>query len=137
MLSQHTLVVLCAKTQLRRGVDGFFRLWYSIDTLGMTPEILAKIMGIVAKKGERVIVIDPKSGTPFVLMGLDEYEKLGQESASPSKPAFNPTLTQNQGGGMIDPDLALSVERKKALIGGDWGGDEEKEEDRYYMEPAE
>ncbi|OGL85106.1 hypothetical protein A3H11_03575 [Candidatus Uhrbacteria bacterium RIFCSPLOWO2_12_FULL_47_10] len=106
-------------------------------------------MGIIAKTGERVIVVDPKSGAPFALMGLDEYERLvvnpvrsraRAEGTSPSRTAGAATsngtdLTQNPGAGMMDPDLALLQEAKQ--IKSDWGGDEEKEEDRYYMEPTE
>ena len=122
----------------------------------MTPEILAKIMGIIAKTGERVIVIDPRSNTPFVLMNLDEYEKMtisgvisrseGEKTGYITTPNAGPIfssgfqsvgqhLTQNKGTGIIDPELALLNEAKKVPTG-DWGGDE-TEEDRYYMEPAE
>ena len=103
-------------------------------------------MGIIAKTGERVIVVDEKSGTPVVLMNLDEYETIVAlapripQAAPLSAPTPVSTvgmahLTQNPGSGMIDPDLALFNENKK-MPTGDWGGDE-PEEDRYYMEPTE
>lgn len=104
----------------------------------MTPEILAKIMGIVAKGGERVIVIDPRSGTPVVLLNLEAYEKMVFQGVSNTHQASQGVnLTPSKGPGILDPDLALWQEAAKGA--GGWGGDEpeEKEEDRYYMEPTE
>ncbi len=123
----------------------------------MNPEILAKIMGIIAKTGERVIVIDPKSGAPFAILSLDEYEKLAiqpkmavlkgidpvpfQEYNKTSVVqeerggAGNPLLTQKRTSGMIDPDLGLSA-GSPFIPAADLGVDE-IEQDRYYMEPAE
>ena len=123
----------------------------------MNPEILAKIMGIIAKTGDRVIVIDPKTGTPFALMSLDQYENLVMPGKGPvlggvdpapfqeyhnsvvgqdeRRGAGNQPLTSPQASGMIDPAIAPWA---KAVRGGDdWGGNEEKDEDRYYMEPTE
>lgn len=37
---------------------------------------LERLMKLVKKTGDRLIVLDPKSGDPFVLMGVDAYEKL-------------------------------------------------------------
>ncbi|MBI2552339.1 hypothetical protein HYW17_03525 [Candidatus Uhrbacteria bacterium] len=107
----------------------------------MTPEILAKIMGIIAKTGERVIVVDSISGASFALMNIDEYERLAMRSGpivkgpelSPLRP---PSLTENKASGIIDPDLALWKETRQTGAG-EWGGDGAAEEDRYYMEPAE
>lgn len=103
----------------------------------MTPEILAKIMGIVAKGGERVIVVDPTLGVPITLMKLDEYEKLvDANSGGREKVPAGPQLTAPASPGMIDPDVALWAEAAKGA--GEWGGDAaEEEEDRYYMEPTE
>lgn len=125
----------------------------------MNPEILAKIMGIIAKTGERVIVIDPKSGAAFAILSLDEYEKRiitpktavlkgidsiktsasdtnnsGFERAFPQG-VDNSPLTQKRTSGIIDPDLALSSGAPFSPAV-DLGVDE-IEQDRYYMEPAE
>ena len=125
----------------------------------MTPEILAKIMGIIAKTGERVIVIDPKSGSPFAILSLDEYEKLifqpktsvlkgidhiktsamsgnfsGFERAFPQG-LDNLPLTHKQPSGMIEPDLTPKGDMPPG-IGIDAGLDE-IDQDRYYMEPTE
>lgn len=101
----------------------------------MKPEILAKILRIIGKTGEKVVVVDENSGNSFVLMGLDAYEKacLGEKSTA------LPDLTENKGSGMIDPDLALLAETRESSTG-DWGGGTDpiaEEEDRYYMEPTE
>ena len=91
----------------------------------------------MAKTRERVIVIDPASGTPFALMNLEEYEKLvNLGNASALARTQGPQLTAKSRSGMIDPDLAIWQEAQKAAIG-DWGGDEGKEEDKFYMEPVE
>lgn len=105
----------------------------------MNPEILAKIMGIIAKTGDRVIVIDSKTGIPFALMSLDQYEKLilppkPTVLAELDKPLSTP-LTAPQASGMIDPAIPPWI--KPGHGGDDWGGNEEKDEDRYYMEPTE
>lgn len=103
----------------------------------MKPEIFAKIMQIVRKRGERVIVIDPQSGDPFVIMNLEEYERLGPNTGPLEKSRNLKDLTPNTAPGIIDPDLALWQEAQKTAKGGDWGGDEANEQDRYYIEPAE
>lgn len=102
----------------------------------MTPEILAKIMGIIAKTGEKVIVIDPKTEQPFVVLGLDQYEGILSQGLGAPKGASVRDLTRGSDPGIIDPDLAIWRESKDAAQG-DWGGDEATEEDRYYMEPTE
>ena len=111
----------------------------------MKSEILAKIMRIIAKTGDRVIVVDPVSGMSFALMNIDEYERLvlrpGQSASqsvkglelNPIRPA---SLTENQAPGMIDPDLALWKETRNSGAG-EWGGDDGVEEDKFYMEPVE
>lgn len=106
----------------------------------MTQEILAKIMRIIAKTGDRVIVVDPATGAPFALMNLDEYEQLvgssqkGAQKEANYEPLTAP-LTTSQGSGIIDPDFTpwktpvQSVEAAPPAA--------EVEEDRYYMEPTE
>jgi len=103
----------------------------------MNTGILAKILGIITKTKERLIVLDPQSGAPFVVMSLDEYEKLtiqGHEGVSKAQEAGQ--LTPREASGTIDPDLALWREAKRGAVG-EWGGDDGAEEDRYYLEPTE
>ena len=101
-------------------------------------------MGIIAKTGERVIVIDPRSGTPFALMNLEEYEKMVnytplEPPPAPMAPAvFKATapLTPNKVESIIDPELAIIKGMQTRPPTDGWGGDE-NDEDRYYMEPAD
>src|SRR3989338_4914556 len=99
----------------------------------MTPEILAKILRIIAKTGEKVVVVDPGTGLPFVVMGFDGYEAL----ITREKPVqahqlkgldqgSRVPLTGSAPPGMIDPDLAF-LEETKASAKGDWGGDESED----------
>ena len=89
-------------------------------------------MRIIAKTGDRVIVVDPASGAPFALMNLDEYERL---TSSPQTRVDSVSLTAPQASGIIDPDFtpwkppvqSVEVPAEPA----------EGEEDRYYMEPTE
>ncbi len=106
----------------------------------MTPEILAKVMRIIEKTGDRVIVIDPASGAPFALMNLDEYERLvGFAKVAPKSGvdtgSLTSPLTTLQDSGMIDSDFtpwktpgqSVDAPAERAEV----------EEDRYYMEPTE
>lgn len=93
-------------------------------------------MGIIAKTGEKVIVVDGKTGEAFVLQSLTEYEKSVSLKANlEHKPAVQ-SLTASPRLGSIDTDAAILQEVKKTGTN-DWGGDEVVEEDRYYMEPTE
>lgn len=106
----------------------------------MNPEILAKILKIAQKTGEKVIFVDSTSGAPFVLMDLTAYESL-LDSQKPAQKAdldrpVNPPLTGSGSSGIIDPDLAF-LKETKAVSQGEWGGDDNSEEDKFYMEPVE
>lgn len=99
----------------------------------MKPEILAKILRIIGKTGEKLVILDENSGNSFVIMGLDAYEKV----CSVKKQDSLADLTENKGSGIIDPDSALAAEARESSAG-EWGGsDSIAEEDRYYMEPAD
>ena len=104
----------------------------------MKPELLARILKIIEKTEEKVIICDPISEVPFVIMGLDSYEKIAGFSQILAVKTVKPEggLTQNPEAGKIDPDLALLKESRN-MIAGEWGGDEKVEDDQYYMEPAE
>jgi len=104
----------------------------------MKPELLARILKIIAKTGEKVIIVDPVSEVPFVIMGLESYERIVGFSHIQAVKTAKPEggLTQNTEAGKIDPDLALLKESKN-MVAGEWGGDEKVEDDQYYMEPAE
>ncbi|KKU13065.1 MAG: hypothetical protein UX17_C0029G0013 [Parcubacteria group bacterium GW2011_GWC2_45_7] len=103
----------------------------------MTPETFAKILGIIEKTGDRVIVVDPKSGAPFTLMRLTEYEELLNKVSEPVRARASEPLTAAPSAGSIDPDVALWQGATKNDPA-EWESEAEtEEEDRYYMEPAE
>lgn len=52
--------------------------------------LLNHLLDLAAKTGDRLIVVDPNSRQPFVLMGLAQYEALvGPSLASVSAPAVD------------------------------------------------
>lgn len=42
----------------------------------MKEETLKRLLSLIEKTGDRLIITDPAGEQPFVLMGLDHYEKL-------------------------------------------------------------
>lgn len=42
----------------------------------MDPQLLNHLLQLAAKTGDRLIVVDPASQRPFVLMGIAQYEEL-------------------------------------------------------------
>lgn len=53
----------------------------------MTPELIQKVVGLVGKNGERIIVVDPQSGRAVVLLDLESYERL---TAGANQPQVTP-----------------------------------------------
>lgn len=114
-------------------------------------------MGIAAKTGDRIIVVDPATGTPFALMSLDQYEKLLNQAKPAHEPTLDPApfqeynkisveqgerggagsapLTTSKGSGMIEPDFTPWKTPVQSAPTAALGA--EVEEDRYYMEPTE
>lgn len=136
-----------------------------IIKIPMKPELLARVIKIIAKTGEKAILVDTISQEPFVIMGLDSYERIAvcSQIKLEKDPNSVEDLTQNSAGGImargeessilpqrdicsepkrfvsatgIDPDVALLKESRN-MSAGEWGGDETAADERYYMEPAE
>lgn len=42
----------------------------------MKEETLKRLLSLIEKTGDRLVITDPAGDQPFVLMGLDHYEKL-------------------------------------------------------------
>ncbi|MDO8599449.1 MAG: hypothetical protein Q7S02_05040 [bacterium] len=42
----------------------------------MDPQLLSHLLQLAARTGDRLIVVDPASPQPFVLMGIAQYEAL-------------------------------------------------------------
>jgi hypothetical protein len=56
----------------------------------MNEPTIGRLLGLVEKTGDKVIVTDPAGEHPYVLMSLDQYERLVGNSAKPvgEKPAL-------------------------------------------------
>jgi hypothetical protein len=54
----------------------------------MDKELFTHLMGVVAQTGDRLVVVDPASRRPFVIMGLPQYEALHGLSAASSEASF-------------------------------------------------
>lgn len=128
----------------------------------MDHETLQRLLTLSGKTGDRIIVTDPAGEKPYVLMSLDQYEKLmgsNPESAATEKPsstipARRPSLPVPED---LDPPVDLSPARKKREIplwkptdkpkGGSApapapavpaGGEKEAvSEEQFYLEPLE
>ena len=51
----------------------------------MDPQLLNHLLRLAAKTGDRLIVVDPASQRPFVLMGIAQYEELVGSSDRPTR----------------------------------------------------
>ena len=54
----------------------------------MNPEFITRVVGLVQKTNERVVLADPQTGKAVVVMDFDSYERL--ISAAPAAPAQVP-----------------------------------------------
>ena len=127
----------------------------------MQHDTLQRLLNLIGKTGDRIVVTDPAGENPYVLMSLDQYEKLmsekgsskrellGSESSSPM-PARRPTLQVAED---LDPPINLSAPRKKREIPlwkpstepkkskkAEVATEPEKEsdsEEQFYLEPLE
>jgi hypothetical protein len=64
----------------------------------MNKDQMFRLINLIAKTGDRVIVTDPSGENPYVMMSLDQYEKLvgTAEPATGSDPkGSDPSLTQS------------------------------------------
>lgn len=86
----------------------------------MDPQLLNHLLQLAAKTGDRLIVVDPNSQRPFVLMGIAQYEALLPHADARS--ALSPAL----GGGGARPGRSV----------GGWGADERGSEPTLSMGPA-
>lgn len=78
-----------------------------VDILGMLEQNLPQVLNLIRKTGDRVIVFD-SIGQPFVLMNLDEYQRLvsGRESVA--------DLTEEQLLDKINRDIAVWKTKEEA-----------------------
>jgi PHD/YefM family antitoxin component YafN of YafNO toxin-antitoxin module len=53
----------------------------------MNQDTLNRLLELVGKTGDKVVITDPAGDTPYVLMSLDQYEALMNGSETEVKPA--------------------------------------------------
>ncbi len=119
-----------------------------VDILGMLEQNLARVLDLIRKTGDRVIVF-AGDGQPYVLMNIDEYERLVTRSESVAG------LTEVELLDKINRDIASwkakeqdnnlederveEPKRESPHFRGPWpeeefDWDEAEEEDTYYFE---
>lgn len=126
----------------------------------MHHETLQRLLDLIGKTGDRVVVTDPAGDKPYVLMSLDQYEKLMGSEAPAEKPAPAPVTASRpsrrpslQVAEDLDPPVDLSQSRKKREIPLWKPADEPKpapeaedvqespneteSEEQFYLEPLE
>jgi hypothetical protein len=61
----------------------------------MNPEFITRVVGLVQKNGDRVILADPQTGKAVVVLDLESYERLCDTSAvAAATPPVAPVKTQ-------------------------------------------
>ena len=60
----------------------------------MKEETLKRLLSLIEKTGDRLVITDPAGESPFVLMGLDHYEKLVVGEWKPEVQKREPTPPQ-------------------------------------------
>ena len=56
----------------------------------MNPEIISRVISLIGKNNERVVLVDPDSGRAVVVMDLGAYESLLQSKDSAVVPVTEP-----------------------------------------------
>ena len=127
----------------------------------MHHDTFQRLLNLIGKTGERIVVTDPEGEKPYVLMSLDHYEKLMSQDRPPAtqapkapqeapKPVRRPTLQVAED---LDPPVDLGPARKKREIPlwspsvppkpiekpipANDGANEANSEEQFYLEPLE
>lgn len=92
-----------------------------------------KILNLVKKTGDKIVVMSEDGMTNFLVMPLSEYEKIVEGKSE----VIN--LTEDELLGKINRDIALWKENQRSEHGLDWQGGPEffKSEDLYDLEDEE
>lgn len=104
---------------------------------------LKKIIALIKKTGDRLIVLETDNPEPYVVMGLDDYEKLIDKKISVDKQGVLPLSDALPNfDDLADSEMSdLSLDDKT----GDFLSEDDEEEkpvaeisdDQYYFEPLE
>lgn len=117
----------------------------------MDSKLLSHLLQLAARTGDRLIVVDPTTQQPFVLMGLPQYEALlASRPVSPSPTAVlsTPIAAGAEAASVEETFTNLPTEVAEAIgsaMGSVRGFTPEpmhtvpsnSEEDRFYVEPLE
>lgn len=58
----------------------------------MHSELIARVVDLIQKTGDRIVLVDPQTGKTVVVMDLASYEKLMTGAASTAAPAATPPV---------------------------------------------
>lgn len=104
----------------------------------MMSEKLMKIFSLVRKTGDKVILADENGENALVIMPLEEYEKMVFQTSPVSGlteeemlDRINQDITRWQATQDIPTDNQLNLDKKTD------SGEDDAEEERYYVEPIE
>lgn len=101
-----------------------------------------RLFNIVRKTGNNLVIFDPESKDPYILMNLDEYEELleGYADPAPSNQSTAPRSTKEQ-------NIVLKEEKEGEVIPGvdteivDLGASEKEadpaQDEKYYFEDVQ
>jgi len=86
----------------------------------MNPELIARLISLVERTGDRVVLADPQTGKAVVVLDLSSYEKLcvgvkpaelSSKPALPEEPAAAPKIDEAK------VQKVAEIKEKKALVG--------------------
>ena len=87
----------------------------------MNPEFISRVVGLVQKNGDRVVLADPTTGKAVVVLDLESYERLTSVSAAPvSQPVSEPIRNTAP---MTPIETVISATRSKMTEIHQHGGD--------------
>ncbi|MFH1430564.1 MAG: hypothetical protein ABIG71_03525 [Candidatus Uhrbacteria bacterium] len=116
----------------------------------MDQALLNRLLDLVAKTGDRVVVVDPLTRRPFVLMGLEQYEALQRPIADERMAPFTQSVVDEH---RVDSDIDIWRASQEAALSDApaVSGDADSfhrfvpepmhaavaDDDRFYVEPLE
>lgn len=98
--------------------------------------IFDRILNIIKKTGDRVVIINPDSNSSYVVMSLEDYEKMAGIAINLTRKEPTDKIEK------INRDIALWREEEIKKAGGSPGSEDEdnkidESESQFYFEPVE
>jgi len=110
----------------------------------MDADLLKRVMTLAERTGDRVIVVNPESGTAFAVLPFDAYEKMGSGDVGlrSLEPSEVESLSREALVDKINQDIATwNSAQQSEKEGVDAVGmdilDDAAQEEQYYLEPIE